>query len=255
MLQINTLCLDPQAIILDKDGTLIAFDPLWHGWFERFMGAIEQQKPLGQSTREGLAGTLGYDLTTGAWDPLGPLTVAATSEILLLTAGQLYHHEHLTWDEALEIVNRAEQLARQALTDARLVQPLGDVRGTLERLVKAGYRLALATTDLRAPTLAHLEILGVKDLLSAILCGDDGIPLKPAPDMALALCEELGVLPQEAIMVGDSVADMVMARKAGLAAAIGISAGAVPADLLRPYADTLIPTLEAIRIKREEANA
>ena len=251
MLQIDSLHLEPRLIIFDKDGTLIAFERMWHVWFERLMEHIGEQVRLDLQTRLDLAGTLGYDPVDGHWDPLGPLTIASTSEILLLIAGQLYQHVGLTWDEALAIVNEAEEVSRALLSDAELVEPIGDVRQTLQHLADAGYRLAIATTDNREPTERHLEMLGIADLFEAMLCGDDGVPLKPAPDMALAICQQLGVPADETIMVGDSVADMTMARSAGLAGAIAVASGAIPAELLVEHADCVIPDLHAIEIHDE----
>lgn len=253
MLAIADIRLHPRLIIFDKDGTLIAFDRMWHAWFERFCQRINQRVRLDLQTRVALANVLGYDPVDGDWDPLGPLTIASTGEILLLTAGQLYGYQGLTWDDALDVVRDAEDAGRAALADGALIEPIGDVRGALQRLVDAGYLLALATTDNREPTEHQLRRLGVAELFGEVLCGDDGVPLKPAPDMALELCRRLGVLPNEAIMVGDSVADMTMARLAGLAGAIGVASGATPGDLLAEHADYVIPDLHAIRVLKGEA--
>jgi phosphoglycolate phosphatase len=252
MLEIAGQSLCPRLIILDKDGTLIAFERMWHVWFERFMERINARVRLALQTRVALAGALGYDPVDGDWDPLGPLTIASTGEILLLAASQLYCCQGLTWDEALAIVNEAEDASRAVLADPALIEPIGDVRGALQRLAQAGCLLAVATTDNRAPTERHLAHLGVAELFTAVLCGDDGVPLKPAPDMALELCRRVGVLPAQAIMVGDSVADLTMARRAGLAGAIAVASGAVPGELLAPHADCVIPDIHAIHILNGE---
>ena len=129
---------------------------------------------------------------------------------------------------------------------------IGDVRGRLQSFSAAGHRLALVTTDTRVSTERHLAALGIGHLFGAIVCADDGIPLKPAPDMALAVCSQLGVDPSEAIMVGDSAVDMVMARTAGLAAAIGVASGSMPGEVLASYADCVIPDIHAIGVQNGE---
>jgi HAD superfamily hydrolase (TIGR01509 family) len=129
-----------------------------------------------------------------------------------------------------------------------LTMPIGDVRGTLERLKRHGLLLALATTDTRATTERALAHLGLSPLFATILCGDEGIPLKPAPDMALEICRRLSVPPQEAIMVGDTSVDLTMARKAGYAWAIGVTSGALSREALAPYADLIIPDIHAIEV-------
>ncbi len=46
----------------------------------------------------------------------------------------------------------------------------------------------------------------------------DGIPHKPAPDLALKLLEEFGVKPSECLFVGDTSVDMETAKNAGTTA-------------------------------------
>jgi phosphoglycolate phosphatase len=248
MLRIGERLLDPRLIVFDKDGTLIAFEAMWHAWFEGLMQAIAEQTALDADTRLGLAATLGYDPITGTWDPLGPLTLAATNEVALLTASQLYRHQHKPWGEALAIVTQAEEMARAALPLEDLITPIGDVRGTLQRLKGQGLLLALATTDYRGATERALAKLGLSSLFATTVCGDDGIPVKPAPDMALEICRRLNVAPCEAIMVGDTVVDLSMARQAGFAWAIGVTSGALTAQALAPYADLIVPDIHAIEI-------
>ncbi len=52
----------------------------------------------------------------------------------------------------------------------------------------------------------------------------DNNPSKPAPDMVLSALAETGAAPHEAVMIGDSTYDMLMARAAGVPA-IGVAWG------------------------------
>lgn len=248
MLYIAGEWLDPKLVVFDKDGTLIAFDDMWRAWFERILAEIARKVELDEATRLGLAGTLGYDAVTGAWDPVGPLTIASTREIGVLIAGQLYRCRGIPWDQAALIVDRAEKAARASLPVEELAKPLGDVRGLLQRLADSGVTLALATTDDRAPTERALCALGLDRFFAATICGDDGVPLKPAPDMALEICRRLNIAPSDAIMVGDTLADLAMAREAGLGHAIGVASGALTAEQLAPHADAVLPNIQAIHV-------
>ncbi len=248
MLRIAGQALHPELIILDKDGTLIAFDALWHAWFDAWRDALGARVAMDAPLRQATAETLGVDPTTGAWDPLGPLTLASTAEIGLLLAGLLYRCRGIPWDEALGVVEESERAAREHIAALDLVQPIGDVRGLLQRFHEAGLRIALVTTDERSAAEQGLAKLGLAPLIDAMVCGNDGIPLKPAPDAALEVCRRLGVPPGRAIMVGDTIADMTMARRAGLARAIGVASGALSAEALAPHADLVIPDIHAIEV-------
>ena len=237
---------DPQLVVFDKDGTLIAFHEMWRVWFDLIIAALASEVEMDSSTQAGLAGTLGYDPASGDWDPLGPLTLASTKEVALLMASQLYCCQRMTWDEALALVARAERSARGQLPMDTLIKPIGDVRGTLARIRGQGHVLALATTDDREQTERSLEKLGIGTLFATTVCGDDGIANKPAADMALEICRRLGIAPAKAMMVGDTIADMTMARAAGFAQAIAVASGALPREALAPHADLVIETIHEI---------
>ena len=102
---------------------------------------------------------------------------------------------------------------------------------------------AIATTDDRAATQATLESLGVAQLVDALACGDDGHAIKPAPDAVLKLCAQFGLTPANAIVIGDTTADLRMARAAGARLAVGVLSGVGTRAVLAPLADVLLPSV------------
>jgi phosphoglycolate phosphatase len=81
------------------------------------------------------------------------------------------------------------------------------------------------------------------DFVSAVACGDDGIPIKPEPDMVLSLCRQLNISPAKTVMVGDNIADLDMGLAAGVALRIGVLSGVSSAEILGPHADILLPSV------------
>jgi phosphoglycolate phosphatase len=68
----------------------------------------------------------------------------------------------------------------------------------------------------------------------------DTAPSKPHPEMIHAAVRETGIAPRDAVMIGDTVFDIEMARAAGIAS-IGVSWGYhAPADLRAAGADAVI---------------
>ena len=82
--------------------------------------------------------------------------------------------------------------------------------------------------------------------IEAMVCADDGIPVKPAPDMVIHLCEVVGVAPARTAVVGDAPADMRMARAAGAGLVVGVLTGVGGRADLEPLADVVLDSVEAL---------
>ena len=71
----------------------------------------------------------------------------------------------------------------------------------------------------------------------------DHHPSKPNPSMILTALNETGIMPQKAVMLGDTTFDMDMARAAGIKK-IGVTWGYHPAETLQP--DAMIDDFAAL---------
>jgi HAD superfamily hydrolase (TIGR01509 family) len=123
------------------------------------------------------------------------------------------------------------------------VRPLADLPGLFTALRDRGIGIAVATMDDRAPTEATFAALGVEPFVDALVCGDDGLPPKPAPDMVWAVCQATSVEPSQAAVVGDSVTDLEMGRAAGAGLVVGVLSGVAPEEMLAPHADVLLASV------------
>ena len=103
--------------------------------------------------------------------------------------------------------------------------------------------MAVATSDDREPTVRTLAALGVAGAIDAVVCADDGVAVKPAPDMVQRLCAMTGVRADRAAVIGDSPADLRMARAAGADLAIGVLTGVGSRADLAPLADLVIDSV------------
>ncbi|MGH9103902.1 MAG: HAD family hydrolase [Acidimicrobiales bacterium] len=101
--------------------------------------------------------------------------------------------------------------------DPRRWRPFSDTVPTLVALSSAGVRLGVVSDtgwDVR-PVLAAAGVEGL--IGSFVLSGEQGVA-KPAPELFLLACEQLGVDPAAALMVGDSYQTDGGAVEAGVAA-------------------------------------
>jgi len=87
-------------------------------------------------------------------------------------------------------------------------------REVLETIKGYDLKLGIATGKARRGLRRVLAQTGLSDCFDATRCADE-TPSKPHPQMLLELMAELGVAPQQTIMVGDTEYDMEMATNAG----------------------------------------
>ena len=93
----------------------------------------------------------------------------------------------------------------------------------LDALEDSGYLLAIITSRSNARLLELLHRQGIGGRFVALKTTDHG-PGKPNPHLMLQTLAETGVAETDAVMVGDTTFDVLMARNAGTAA-VGVSWG------------------------------
>ncbi|MFQ5455378.1 MAG: HAD family hydrolase [Nitrospirota bacterium] len=77
-----------------------------------------------------------------------------------------------------------------------------------------------------------IDGLGVNDRFHIVVGGERGYSLKPEPDMILKVIDELKVNNELAVLIGDSINDILAARAAGIrSCAVGYGLG--EADILK----------------------
>jgi putative hydrolase of the HAD superfamily len=125
--------------------------------------------------------------------------------------------DHALREQMIESIEGSRELAEAFGKERRLMQRLmPDARETLTRL-GAKYLLGMVTNG--APDLQREKIAasGVESLFKAVvISGEYGIG-KPRPEIFLHATDRLGVRPDEAVMVGNSLKrDIAGARNAGI---------------------------------------
>jgi HAD superfamily hydrolase (TIGR01509 family) len=130
-------------------------------------------------------------------------------------------------EEARRLVRlHAEAYARLA----GQVRPLPGARELLTYLSQAGVPWAIATSGRQASARPTLDALGVPDGVP-VVTRDQVAHAKPDPDLFLTAAERLGVAIGDFIVVGDSVWDLLAARRAR-ALGVGLLSGGYGQDKL-----------------------
>src|SRR5207248_6448212 len=126
---------------------------------------------------------------------------------------------------------RLVQLHAQAYARlAEQVRPLPGARELLAYLTRAGVPWAVATSGRRESARPTLEALGVGPEVP-VVTRDQVAHAKPDPDLFLAAAQRLGVAISDSVVVGDSVWDLLAARRAR-ALGVGLLSGGYGQDEL-----------------------
>lgn len=116
------------------------------------------------------------------------------------------------------------------------------VRELFAYLKENGYRIALATSTIKERASRNLQRAGILDVFDAIVYGGVVANGKPAPDIYQKACADLGVLPEEAIGIEDSINGVKSSFAAGLYTIMVIDL-IEPTEEIRPLADQIYHSL------------
>jgi len=125
-----------------------------------------------------------------------------------------YRHHYLSSDHELNLFEG-------------IVDLVADLHGR-------GHMLAVATGKSRKGLDRALGLTGLGPYFHATRCADECFS-KPHPAMLNELMDELGVLAESCLMIGDTTHDLLMAKNAGVAG-LAVSFGAHPLEQLEAEA-------------------
>jgi phosphoglycolate phosphatase len=219
-----------EGVIFDKDGTLFDFKKSWGGWVRSLLKEMARDDDHAAH----MAATLGFNLSTGTFEPDSPVIAATNAEIAEHVL------PHLPGSSLAALVARMNLLAATAeMTEAVPLAPL------LAALHERGLRVGLATNDVEEAARAHLQSFGVADQFDMILGCDSGHGAKPGPGMLLAFAAATGLAPSRVLMVGDSRHDLIAGRAAGMRT-VAVLTGVAQAEDLAPLAEVVLPDVGAL---------
>lgn len=113
-----------------------------------------------------------------------------------------------------ERVDRLRHLHAEAYQRrAHQIRPLPGARDLLTALDQAGLRWAIATSGRMETAAPNLAALGVDPAKTPVVTRDQVKYAKPDPDLFLAAAARLAVPIEAATVVGDSIWDMLAARR------------------------------------------
>lgn len=145
-----------------------------------------------------------------------------------------------------QIARCAELYKRDFFQNCRVhTLPYPGVIETLREIAARGLPCAVATTKMTYMARRVCEALGLDRHFQHIQ-GTDHFPPKPDPTVILKTCAALGVAPEAALVVGDTVFDVEAARRAG-APVVAVTYGiGTPQALREAHPDALLTAFSEV---------
>ena len=220
-----------EAILFDKDGTLIDFGETFDTATRYVLDQIFSDRPekLAQA-----ADVLEFDLIENRVSRTSMIVAGTATDIATAIAPIVGEN-----DIELLIAQIGLHYGNACLDS---VEALPQAEEALNALLAMGLELGIATNDDEANAQGQMEVLGFTHIFSTILGADSGFGAKPGPGMVSAFCEQGKFHPSSVIMVGDSTHDLHAGRAAG-AITCAVETGPATASELAPHADHLLPSI------------
>jgi phosphoglycolate phosphatase len=224
-----------RGILFDKDGTLIDFRATWLAAYQGAAAELAQTAGLEPSFAEELLARFGYDAASDSFTETSPLLWATNAAIARQWADQ----------PDLRHVEDAFAIATRHFADETRYPPapVGDLAALFTTLDRRGIALGLATMDTTEKAHGTLATLGLAGRLAFVTGYDGGHGEKPEPGMVFGFCAATGLAPEEVLVVGDTAADLLMARAAGAGMAVAVLTGATPRTILDLHADVVLDSV------------
>lgn len=207
-----------RAILFDVDGTLLDTTELIYQAFENAFNMHDEKSP----GRQAFSSVFGKPITECYQILTNKNDVASYCE---------YHREY-------------------QLNNMHLSKPYANSLKTLQELKRSGFKTAAVTSRMKKSASLGLSKAHLSPLLDFAVFADEVTNHKPHPEPLHKAMEFLNVNPDETLMVGDSEADILGGKNAGVRT-VGVLYGmnAEKLKLLEPdfTIDDISQTIEIVR--------
>lgn len=211
-----------KSVLFDKDGTLIDFPSIWVPWLKNIFEYISIELGLKLSYAE-LKEAFGVSSEYKV-DPSGPLAISSLEESNTIISYILYR-KGIPWDKAVVYARNGIQFANEKQDRSPSLKSIEGVEEALKLLKNKNINLGVLTADDTERAKIHLKRAGLLQYFDFVIGSDKVKNGKPNPDMAYLARDCFGIQLDETIVIGDTNADMLLGKSAGVKGTVGIVTG------------------------------
>lgn len=143
----------------------------------------------------------------------------------------------------LEMIPIYQKISRENISLIKLHEGMIEL---LKKLNELEYNCALCTGKDRSRTIEILKHYNIEQYFKIVVCSDDVTNPKPHPESLFLIMEGLDATPENTVMVGDGINDIISTKHAGIKS-IAVTWGDVPEnDLKRNYPDQICNSVKQL---------
>src|SRR5699024_7581349 len=204
---------DIQAILFDKDGTIIDF-MVWVHWLEAFLNFLDSvvSVPYHKSF---VRKSLGVSANYRSWDSTGAFAMGNSQDLFTIVSLAFYQ-QGLPWEQAYQTVLETQQKFEKTFAYSHYMEPLQGLPVFLQQAKELNVAMGAVSYDDQEQVIQDLELI-VFTIYFVSFVGADRVNWgKLFPDIAYLGCEQLEVPLIETIIFGESIGDMLLGKHSGL---------------------------------------
>jgi phosphoglycolate phosphatase len=223
-----------QAILFDKDGTLLDYHLSWAPINEQ---AADYASQGNAALKAQLLAVGGLDAGTGRYKADSLLAASNTAEIARawVAAGSPF--------EWAGLADSLDAIFRSGVTSA---VPVIDLAPFFRGLKAHRLTLGIASSDGEQAIRMTLDRFGCTELVDFVAGYDSGFGSKPEPGMFNAFATLADLDPAVIAIVGDNRHDMEMGRRGGAGLRIAVLTGTSDRAQLEPHADVCVESIREL---------
>lgn len=234
---------DIEAVIFDKDGTLIDAHRYWGRIIEMRAYELAQMFGFAPQYISGICRAMGWDKGNQRLLSQGPVALVSRAEVILVLCKFLKERHHI--DPRIPVIERLfdnvnDLFQREML---KYVSILPGVYSFLEMLKQAGAKMGIVTSDSINTTSGILEHLGISEYFDVVIGRESSEFSKESGHPCKMAMDALGADSWHTVVIGDAPVDCQMAKMNG-AQGIGVATGQIPEEKLKEYAYFTAPSME-----------
>lgn len=231
-------CVEINAILFDKDGTLLDF---LSAWMPIIFSSVDHLSGDDKNLREELLKVGGFDVSKNAFIPDAVLSAGSASDAAKLWLPLLKGKYNENDIEAY--------LDETSKAAAMQMEPTKGLLPFLVALRKKDFALGIATHDSEENALQWLRTHNMTHYFDFV-CGYDSKDAhgrayshKPSGDMLHAFCKKTARLPAQVAVVGDNTYDVQMGKNGNAGWVVGVLTGTSSEETLKPHCDAVFSSV------------